>query len=269
MMKLLAVDLDGTCLDHTDILRPSVLEALHRAHQNGVTVAVSTGRNLLGIPAALRQCGFVRWCITSNGAAIYDLETGAAVEEQSIPVETAAMLLTTIRDMGYPTSVTVGPDVIDCDRDVYDVRHSFFHDYAESLFADDLAAYVRWRGKDPAKVHVLYMRRLDGTPVEAFLKTVPGITFTGHVKGHHEIVSEGVDKGAALLRLCARLGVTAAETAAIGDSENDLTMLRASGLSVAMGNAPEAIRRAARFVTADCDHDGVPEAVDMLLSERY
>ena len=265
MMKLLAVDLDGTCLDHTDVLRPSVLAALRKAADAGVTVAVSTGRNLLGIPAALRKSGVVRWCITSNGAAIYDLETGEAVEEQSLPVETAATLLAQIRAMGYPTSVTVGPDVIDCDEEVYAVRHSFFHDYAESLFADDLAAYVRARGKDPAKVHVLYMRKLDGTPVQKLLETVPGITFTGNVKGHHEIVAAGVDKGAALLRLCARLGVTPEETAAIGDSENDLTMLRAAGLSVAMGNAPDAIRAAARFITADCDHDGVPEAVDMLL----
>ena len=265
MMKLLAVDLDGTCLDHEDILRPSVLAALQRAADAGVTVAVATGRNLLGIPAALRESGFVRWCITSNGAAIFDLESGAAVEERSIPVETAAMLLSTIRAMGYPTSVTVGPDVIDCDRAVYDIRHSFFHDYAESLFADDLAAYVRARGEDPAKVHVLYLRRLDGTPVQALLETVPGITFTGRVKGHHEIVAAGVDKGAALLRLCHRLGVAPEACAAIGDSENDLTMLRAAGLSVAMGNAPDTIRAAARFTTSDCDHDGVPEAVEMLL----
>ena len=265
MMKLLAVDLDGTCLDHEDILRPSVLAALKKAAGAGVTVAVSTGRNLLGIPAALRESGFVRWCITSNGAAIYDLETGDAVEEQSIPLETAAGLLTRIRAMGYPTSVTVGADVIDCDDEVYAVRHTFFHDYAESLFAPDLAAYVRARGKDPAKVHVLYMRKLDGTPVHEMLETVPGVTFTGHIKGHTEIVAAGVDKGAALLRLCERLGVSAAETAAIGDSENDLTMLQAVSLSVAMGNAPEVIRRAAQYQTADCDHDGVAQAVDMLL----
>ena len=264
-MQLLAVDLDGTCLDHTDVLRPSVLAALKKAAGAGVTVAVSTGRNLLGIPAALRESGIVRWRITSNGAAIYDLETGAAVEEQSLPVETAARLLEQLRAMGYPTSVTVGPDVIDCDDEVYEIRHTFFHDYAESLFADDLAAYVRARGQDPAKVHVLYLRRLDGSPVQALLETVPGIAFTGHVKGHHEIVAAGVDKGAALLRLCARLGVAPEDCAAIGDSENDLTMLRAAGLSVAMGNAPESIRSAARYTTADCDHDGVPEAVDMLL----
>ena len=265
MMKLLAVDLDGTCLDHEDVLRPSVLAALRRAADAGVTVVVSTGRNLLGIPAALRESGIVRWCITSNGAATYDLRTGEAAAERSIPVETAASLLSTIRGMGFPTSVTVGKDVIDCDEDVFKIRHSFFHDYAESLFASDLADYVRARGKDPAKVHVLYLRRHDGTAVEQLLKTVPGITFTGHVKGHHEIVAEGVDKGAALLELCAALGVTPEEAAAIGDSENDLTMLQAVSLSVAMGNAPESIRSAARFSTADCDHDGVPEAVDLLL----
>ena len=264
-MKLLAVDLDGTCLDHEDVLRPSVLSAMKKAADAGVTVAVSTGRNLLGIPAALRESGFVRWCITSNGAAIYDLSTGEAVFRRSIPVETAAELLSTIRGMGYPTSVTVGQDVIDCDHDVYRFRHTFFHDYAESLFSDDLAAYVRARGEDPAKVHVLYLRRLDGTPVHALLQTVPGIAFTGDVKGHTEIVAAGVDKGAALLHLCSRLGVQPEETAAIGDSENDLTMLRAAGLSVAMGSAPDAIRAAARFTTSDCDHDGVPQAVEMLL----
>ena len=265
MMKLLAVDLDGTCLDHEDILRPSVLAALQKAADAGVTVAVATGRNLLGIPAALRESGVVRWCITSNGAAIFDLEAGRAVEERSIPLETAAELLSRIRAMGFPTSVTVGKDVIDCDDAVYNIRHTFFHDYAESLFAPDLAAYVRARGEDPAKVHVLYLRKLDGTPVHAMLKEVPGITFTGHVKGHTEIVAAGVDKGAALLRLCVRLGIRPEEAAAIGDTERDLTMLRAASLSVAMGNAPESIRRAARFTTSDCDHDGIPEAVQMLL----
>ena len=57
------------------------------------------------------------------------------------------------------------------------------------------------------------------------------------------------------------LGVTPAEMAAIGDSDNDAEMLRAVGMPVAMGNADPALKALAKYVTADCDHDGVAQAV--------
>ena len=70
---------------------------------------------------------------------------------------------------------------------------------------------------------------------------------------------------AALAQLAEQLGISRAETAAIGDSDNDVTMLRWGALSVAMGGAPNHVCASARFQTDDCDHDGLAKAVEMLM----
>ena len=264
-LKLLAIDLDRTCLDSRDQIPDSAMDALRAAIDAGVIVAPATGRNLLGIPKALRTLPGVRYAITSNGAAIFDLEEKRTVYTKYIPAEQAASLLERVGALGIPRSATVGQDVIDTTREVFQLRHSFFHDYAESLFTEDLPAYIRARGEDVAKLHFLFMRRFDSSPVYDLLNAEPGIAFTGDLTGHAEVVANYVDKGAGLAVLARHLGVSRDETAAIGDSDNDVTMLHWAGTSFAMGGAPNHVQAAATHQTDDCDHDGFAKAVRMLL----
>lgn len=268
MMKLLAIDLDRTCLDSTDTVPETAFAALRAAIDAGVTVAIATGRNLNGIPKALRTLPGVRYAITSNGAAIYDLETEEPVFQKSIPLEQAVSLLERAGEMGIPRSVTIGRDVIDTTPEVYRLRHTFFHDYADSLFAEDLPAYVRARGEDVAKLHFLYMRQHDSGPVYDMLNAEEHIAYTGDLTGHTEVVAAFVDKGAGLAQLARLLKLKKEDVAAIGDSDNDVTMLRWAGESVAMGGAPNHVRAAAKHLTDDCDHDGFAKAVRMLLAEN-
>ena len=65
--------------------------------------------------------------------------------------------------------------------------------------------------------------------------------------------------------MCEKLGIPIAETIAVGDQTNDLEMIRAAGLGVAMGNATEEVKAAADLITADCDHDGVAEIIEKYL----
>ena len=76
-----------------------------------------------------------------------------------------------------------------------------------------------------------------------------------------EIVSEDADKGEAFLDLAAELGIPAGEVMAMGDGNNDLGLMRAAGLSVAMGNSDTEVIAAADHITADNEHDGVAEAI--------
>jgi hydroxymethylpyrimidine pyrophosphatase-like HAD family hydrolase len=78
------------------------------------------------------------------------------------------------------------------------------------------------------------------------------------------LFATGVSKGAALARLAADLGVPLAETLAIGDGSNDVSMLRVAGLGVAMGHATPSVRLAADVVTASNGEDGAAQAI-----ERY
>ena len=80
-----------------------------------------------------------------------------------------------------------------------------------------------------------------------------------------ELSAAGVDKGAGLRTLCAHLGVPVEAAVAVGDSYNDAAVLRAAGLAVGMGNSPEPVRRLCDVIVADCDHDGVAEAIRRFL----
>lgn len=77
-----------------------------------------------------------------------------------------------------------------------------------------------------------------------------------------EVNAPGVTKGSGLLALAAHLGLTRAQTMAVGDSGNDRAMIEAAGLGVAMGNATDDIRKIADVTTDDNNHDGVAVAIE-------
>lgn len=266
-LRLLAVDLDGTCLDSKDHLHETTLLALRRALDAGVAVVPTTGRNLLGVPKSLRTLPGVRYVITSNGAAIYDLQADQTVYERLIPYAKAADLMERCQAHGAPQAVTIGKNIIDGNPLVAKIRHSHFHDFEDSLLTRDLPDYVRECSADVEKLHILYLRKWKCDHILDLLRRELGISFSGTPGEHTEVVAAGVNKGNALAHLCALLGVAPEETAAIGDSDNDVEMLRFAGRSFAMGSAPDYVKQAAKEETDDSDHDGVAHAVQRLLDE--
>ncbi len=79
-----------------------------------------------------------------------------------------------------------------------------------------------------------------------------------------ELMDGRVSKSGAVRRLCEKLGVSPQKTVSFGDNYNDIDMLQATGLGIAMGNAPEAVKKAAGAVTADNDHEGLLKALNQL-----
>lgn len=113
---------------------------------------------------------------------------------------------------------------------------------------------------DPALVDRMYNQLAQDARFEA----APSVMFGGQLK-NIEVNRRGVSKGRALEALAARLGCGLQNVMAVGDSDNDLSMLRMAGLGVAMGNAPEHIRAAADAVTADNKADGAARAIEKWL----
>ena len=92
--------------------------------------------------------------------------------------------------------------------------------------------------------------------------TVGPTEITTSLDSNLEINAPGVTKGSALLALAEHLGLARSQLMAMGDSGNDLAMLQAAGLGVAMGNATEEVKAAADAVSADNNHDGVAVAIE-------
>ena len=103
--------------------------------------------------------------------------------------------------------------------------------------------------------------------IESFLAAgdYPGVYFIATNHNYYEIMPEGVTKGSALHSLCTYLNIPEENTIAIGDYYNDLELMRAAGHSVAVANAPEAVRREAAAVTGRCLDGGVAEVLYALI----
>jgi len=95
----------------------------------------------------------------------------------------------------------------------------------------------------------------------------PGTVASASCPNNVEINAAAATKGEALRGLCDALGIALEETIAFGDGLNDISMLRAAGLGVAMGNAVPAVKAAADEVTADCDAHGVADVVARFFPE--
>ena len=85
---------------------------------------------------------------------------------------------------------------------------------------------------------------------------------------YYEAYAKGVNKGNALVKLCEILDLTADNVIAIGDEENDISMLKFAGTGVAMGNAVPAVKEVATHHTVDNDHDGVAQAIRELALKK-
>jgi len=257
--RLVVVDLDGTArsrrLGTTDGVRRAVADAQAR----GVRVCVATGRMWRSAEPWVRQLGADSPAILYNGGQVLDFAAGRTVYERRLPRATARAALALIA-----SRPDVQPHLYLHDR-VYAPRS---HPLSEAYAADDGLAYevapdlAGLLVDDPNKILVI------GRPpdVEALGAAVRAAGLPVHAvtsePTYLEILPPGISKGTALAALLAILELSPAEVVAVGDNWNDLEMIEAAGLGVAMGHAPAGVRARADFVCGTAEEDGVREVIE-------
>lgn len=272
MIKLIALDLDGTLLDSEKRLSPHNRAALERAAARGIHVVPTTGRFFGMMPEAVRDLPFVRYAITVNGAQVYDRATGAALARAEIPVATAIGAMEVL-------------DGFDCIYDCYQDNWGWMTEAMQrkaGRYAPDahylkmirefrrpvpeLKAHLAAKGADVQKVMLFARDAADLPAIRAALAArFPELALTQSTPNNVEINHALAHKGEALRRLAEALGFGLPECMAFGDGMNDLTMVRDAGLGVAMANAAPAVLAAAKSVTLSNDEDGVAAAIDRFL----
>lgn len=269
MIRLLAFDLDGTTITEHKYLSPENRKALIAAGQRGVCLVPATGRMRGFVPEAVTSLPGVRYCITSNGAAVYDLLEDRVVHSALIPNE-KALEVQSLMD-GYQVYMEYYRDGQAITRKGYpelaftrfgvpESRRLFIEGKNYS-FTDDLGQMLRTTGLCPEKINFVYLPPEVREEISDKLNALGGLALTSSLPGNLELNAQGADKGTALLALAEQLGMAREELMAIGDNGNDVTMLQAAGVSVAVGDgAPQALA-AAQYRTAPHDQDGVAQAV--------
>ena len=271
-IRIIALDLDGTLLNSKKELTPRCAAALHRAAEAGIEIVPTTGRFFGAMPEAVRQLPFLRYAITINGAAVFDVRRGDNIAKAELPPEKAA------RIMAY---LDTCPVIYDCYLENAGFMTRAYWERAEEYApnAHYLDMIRRLRKPVPELREFVLARGSGVQKVQAFAKEVSvqqellatlgsrfeGLSVTSSVERNIEINDAHANKGEALLALAAYLGMEAGQTMALGDGLNDISMLRLSGLGVAMANSHPDALAAADETTESCDADGAALAIERLL----
>lgn len=266
---LLAMDMDGTVLNTEKQITPRTERAIRAALAAGKTVLFSTGRAPKETEQELAIFPEMRYAIFLSGALVKDLHTGEVLHSFHINFHNVKILLERLKKKPCLPALFAG-DLVYAERKFRGHMDEYgcgcFAELYErcTVWVDDLLQ-TAWEHRDEIyKINYYCANEADSlacaqTYADLPLQCASGIPFNG------ELSALEVDKGAGLAALCRTLNLPIAQTIAVGDQNNDLAMLRAAGLGVAMGNATREVKAAADAVTDDCDHDGVGKLIEQWL----
>lgn len=269
---LVVVDLDGTLIDALGRISAGNRQALGRVTALGLHTALCTGRPLFACRPALVQVPLTGPHIFCDGAWIGD-EQGRAVAAWPLAGEVVRRLIEHCRAAGLGLELYT--------RDAYYAelppgeadlapeagpRIQARRQGVEPVLVRDLGAVLEQEPVIKANVVLVGPERqaVEEDLARAFAGCLRlGVACSAEFPAADfvNITDAGVSKGAALVSLAGHLGIPMERTLAIGDGPNDIPLLRAAGLGIAMGDAPAAVRAVAGYVTARLAEDGVALAL--------
>lgn len=271
MARLITFDMDGTLLSPDHTISEKNLAAIRKCSEHGKQVALCTGRSV----SELREyfpvlLPYVRYAICVSGALCWDLLKNRKICSDSIGTETALRAM----EIAEPFSPMIH---FLSDTSIMQKSHwEHLSDYhmeqytemyrREAEFVEDITALYR---KNPWPLEKLNFYNRSEESRAALEEEIRKAALPVEMR-HAEITSlelspKGVTKGTGLLSLCRFLSIHPSDVVSVGDAENDVDAFLVSGTGVAMGNAPESVKRQAGFVTRDNAHDGCALAIEKFM----
>lgn len=272
---LVASDIDGTIISSQDRVLPRVQEALSKAKDRGVEIALATGRPHRWVEPVLEQLPVRPVCVCANGAVLYDSTYHRIVKAHEIVPEALTQIVEAAREAladrgGVHVAVEragTGDAFDDDPREMFVVTPGYFHLWGTREFGEQREE----RALSQPAIKLL-LRNTSLTAAEMYDAVAPVVDpALGHVTysmeaGILEVAPPGISKAHGVAELAAMHGVPQDRVLCFGDMPNDIEMLRWAGWGVAMGNAEDAVKEAADEVTATNDDGGVADVLERWFS---
>lgn len=262
-IALAAMDLDGTLLGPSRIFTPRVRAAVAAAEQQGVRVVVVTGRMYRSVLPFVQELGIRGPLVCYGGALIKDSTTGATLHQQGVPLDLVREVIQFARStLRLPVNVYCGDDLY-VDAVAPDLPGYEYHRRAQARPVGDLLAFL---DEDPTHVAIACPPEQTKAVVLELRRQFGDRLF---ITSGHPLLAEVshplVSKGRAIEWLRQRFDVPRGRVLAVGDDWNDIAMLQAAGVGVAMGQAPPEVLRIADWIAPPVQEDGAAIALEELV----
>ena len=278
MYKMALLDIDGTLLTTWKAATPKTKQVIRRLTGSGVHVCLCTGRNIHSTLPVLRAFGLASPCMCIDGLIMYDPPQKKIIYETKLPNKVMREILDIVR--AHHVNV-----------EVVTKRRYFWHIHDKSIGGYDFytVGNVSW---PMTAIVSAYMYKFGVRGIKSLdrfytedeqiyeIVAIGGESETESIKaalaGHGNqdiharlmwgnqlfITAKGVGKSEGLRLLCRHFGVAPEEVVAIGDDDNDIDMLGAAGVGVAMGNAKGHVKAVADYITETNDNNGAALALE-------
>lgn len=257
------MDLDDTLLRDDLTISPRVVRAIQAAREQGVVATIATGRTPVSMKRYAEQLGIDVPVITFHGALIQQALSGEILFRRTISNGLAGEIVAELLSKGLHVQLYIGDRIFVQEENEWSASYARMSHVA--VEKTELRPLLLQNSEGVEKI-LLIGEETDLDALAPSLRESYGdkIHLTKSKSYFLELTDIGVNKGVALDALAKRFEITREEIMAIGDSFNDLEMIRYAGLGVAMGNARPEVREVADVITTTNEEDGVAEAI-----ERY
>lgn len=265
--KLVAIDMDGTLLNSKGSISDRTRQAIYDASKKGVYIVLATGRILKSAVNHAIELNLNRPIISSNGAVIVDENQNIIYQKpmksQSVKKiteigESENIYFHFYDDDSFYSNIYI-EEVLnfynseESKKNGNEIKFNVFDDVNEIIRNKDINVYkFLFLDDDRSKLDKLKVR----------LKDIQDISICSSWGNNLEVMDRDVSKGNGLKYLCNKLNISAENVIAIGDNENDISMLKYAGLGVAMGNGVEKAKSISDLITSTNDEDGVAKVIE-------
>lgn len=268
-IRLVAVDIDGTLVTPDQRILPRVQDAVRRAAQHGIELALCTGRAAGECWYILEALPQVRYAITHTGAMAQDLQTGALLHHCPLSPDDARHIYRHLRRYDGLINFFSGGTVYNSTQQMANFTRyypaAFYALFTHAHeFVDDLDAMLDSWDKPVEKFYVPFSSPEEAARAMADLTQLPYfVTGAGFVD--LEVMNPNTNKGVALQALAEALHIPREQVMAIGDSGNDAAMLAYAGVGVAMENGEETLKRIADRIAPPNTVGGVADMLELAI----
>jgi Cof subfamily protein (haloacid dehalogenase superfamily) len=264
-IKLIASDMDDTLLNRDNKISERNANAIRSALAKNVIFMIATGRMFCSARPYALDLGLDVPLVTYNGALVKGAKSGEVFYEHKLNYDTALEVLDYCKEHKYYAQVYIGDDIL------VDKKGKWSDKYSEIIGVPitEIGEAVYEIKEAPYKILVMTETEDFQPAWKAFAKKFAGkIVVTSSRDNFLELMEPGVNKWEAVKAVAESYNIKPEEIMCIGDSNNDLAMIKNAGVGVAVGNAKDSVKEHAKIVTASNNDDGVAMVVEAILTQQ-
>jgi Cof subfamily protein (haloacid dehalogenase superfamily) len=263
-IALVVSDVDGSLLTKNKTLTDGARTAVRQLHDAGIAFTIISSRPIIGMRFLIQPLAITLPIGAFNGSSIVDPNMNP-IEQHLIPAAAAARSLDVLNEFGVDSWLFTNQKWLALNENGQYVAHEKLAIHADPTVVADFAPYLNDACKivgsssDPA-----LLQRCEAAMQAALGASATAVRSQSY---YLDVTPPGCDKGTFVEAMARRLDISTDAVATIGDMQNDLAMFRNSGLSIAMGNATDDVKRLATHVTRSNEDEGFAGAIEIILKE--